>query len=50
MRGSGKDLDVFFFVLLLLCFYFLVQNIFVMTFCNSFCNVHSFSLLNKLHY
>jgi len=47
--GSGKDFYVCFFVLLLLCFYFFVQNIlFVMTFCNYFSNVKSFSTLIML--
>jgi len=41
ITGSGKDFYVCFFVLLLLCFYFFVQNtLFIMKFYNSFCNVN----------
>ena len=44
-RDSKNDLYVCFFVLLLLCFYVLVQNtLFVMDLCSSFCNVYSFSI------
>jgi len=47
--GSGKDFYVCFFVLLLLCFYFFVQNtLLVMQFCDSFCYVNSFSILCDL--
>jgi len=39
------------FGLLLLCFYFVVQNpYFVMKICNSLCNVNSFSVLDILQY
>ena len=38
-----------FFVLLLLCFYFFVQNtLFIAKYCNSFYNVNLFSILNVL--
>jgi len=44
---SGKCFYVWYFVLLLLCFYFFVKNkLFVTQFCNFFCNVKLFSILN----
>jgi len=47
--GSGKGFYVWFFVLLLLCFYFFVQNtLFIAKYCNSFYNVNLFSILNVL--
>jgi len=47
--GSGKGFYVWFFVLLLLCFYFLSKNtIFVTKVCNSLYNVNLFSILNIL--
>jgi len=47
--GAGKGFYVSFVVLLLLCFYSLFKNtLFVTKFCNSFCNVDLFSLLNIL--
>jgi len=47
--GSDKGFYVWFFVLLLLCFFFLSKNtLFVTKFCNSFCNVYLFSILNIL--
>jgi len=47
--GSGKGFYVWFFVLLLLCFYFFVQNtLFVTKVCNSLYNVYLFSILNIL--
>ena len=45
--GSGKGF--LFFMLLLLCFYFLSQNtLFVTKFCNSLSNVNLFCILNIL--
>jgi len=57
-RGPGFNprlrqgfLCLIFFVLLLLCFYFFVQNtVFIAKHCNSFCNVNLFSILNVLQY
>jgi len=47
--GSGKGFYVWFFVLLLLCFYFLSKNTLVVTkVCNSLYNVNLFSILNIL--
>jgi len=47
--GSGKGFYVWFFELLLLCFYFFVQNtLFVAKYCNSFYTVNLFSILNVL--
>jgi len=47
--GSDKGFNVWFFVLLLLCFYFFVQNtLFIAKYCNSFYNVNLFSILNVL--
>ena len=47
--GSGKGFYVGFFVLLLLCFYFLSKNtLFVTTFCNSLCNCNLLSILNTM--
>jgi len=47
--GSGKGFYVWFFVLLLLCFYFFVQNtLFVTEVYNSLYNVNFFSILNIL--
>jgi len=47
--GSGKDFYVWFFVLLLLCFYFFVQNtLFIAKYRKSFYNVNLFSILNIL--
>ena len=44
--GSGKGFYVWFFVLLLFCFYFFVKNtLFVTKVCNSFYNVNLFSIL-----
>ena len=46
--GSGKGFYVW-FLLLLLCFYFFVQNtLFIAKYCNSFYNVDLFSILNIL--
>ena len=55
-RGLGFNfrlrqgfLCLIFFVLLLLCFYFFVQNtLFIGIYCNSFYNVNLFSILNVL--
>jgi len=48
--SSGKGFYVWFFVLLLLCFYFLSKStLFVTKLCNTFCNVNLFSKLNILH-
>jgi len=47
--GSGKGFYVWFFVLLLLCFYFLSKNtLFIAKYCNSFYTVNLFSILNVL--
>jgi len=47
--GCGKGFYVCFFVLLLLCFYFLSKNtLFIEIYCNSFYNVNLFSILNVL--
>jgi len=47
--GSCKGFDVWFFVLLFLCFYFLSKTTwFVTKVCNSLCNVNLFSILNIL--
>ena len=47
--GSGKGFYVWIFVLLLLCFYFFVQNtLFIGKYYNSFYNVNLFSILNVL--
>jgi len=47
--GSGKGFYVWFFALLLLCFYFLSKNtLFVTIFGNTICNVNLFSILNIL--
>ena len=47
--GSGKGFYVWFFVLLLLCFYFWSKNtLFIAKCCNSFYNVSLFSILNVL--
>ena len=48
--GSGKGFYVWFFVLLLLCFYFFVQKktLFIAKYCNSFYSVNLFSILNVL--
>jgi len=47
--GSGKGFYVWFFVLLLLCFYFFVQNtLFIAKYCNPFYNVDLFIILNIL--
>jgi len=49
ITGSVKDFYVWVYVLLLLCFYFLSNNTsFVTKFCNSFCVVNLFSMLNIL--
>jgi len=49
ITGSGKNFNVWFFVLLLLCFYFLPKNtLFVTKYGNFFCNVNLFSILNIL--
>jgi len=49
ISGSGKGFYVWFFVLLLMRFHFLSKNtLFVTKFCNSFCNVNLFSILNIL--
>ena len=46
--GFGKGFYVSFFVLLL-CFYVLSKNtLFFTTFCNSFCYINLFSILNLL--
>ena len=47
--GFGNDFYVCFFVWLLLCVFFVVQNtLFVMKVCNSCCNFNAFSILNIL--
>jgi len=47
--GCGKGFYVWFFVLLLLCFYFLSKNkLYIGIYCNSFYNVSLFSILNVL--
>jgi len=47
--GSGKGFYVWFFVLLLLCFNFFVQNtLFITKVCNSSYNINLFSILNIL--
>jgi len=49
ISGSGKGFYVWFFVLLLLCFYFLSNyTLFVANFCNSFFNVNLFSILKHI--
>jgi len=49
--GSGKGFYVWFFVLLLLCFYLLsINTLFIRKVCNSFYNVDLFSILHILQY
>jgi len=47
--GSGTGFYVWFFVMLVMCFYFFVQNtLFFTKCCNIFCNINLFSIRNIL--
>jgi len=49
ISGSGKGFYIWFFVLSLLCFYFLFKStLFVTKNCNSFYNVKLFSILKNI--